>query len=68
MIIEHTKTHTIVHFSPTEAAEVGLPMRCADVSYLNRGFFLDGYSGWLSKFDHHVDKLVARADQAVGWI
>ena len=70
MIIERTPArHTVVHFSPAETAAAGLPPKPMFVEY-DEAMFLANYSAWVSNnfpFDQHVDKIVALADQAVGW-
>jgi len=67
MKLAQTPAGTVVLFSATEAAVVGLPSRGAQVEYDSVGR-LDGYSTWLDKsqsFGPGIDRLIAIADTLI---
>lgn len=66
MNVKHAQETTVVRFSATEVASVGLPPIPAKVEYRNG--YLDGYSAWLGKSSWHepcIDKLIEMADACV---
>ena len=67
MIVKQTPDRTVVQFSASELAALGLPAKPAQVEY-DALLRLDTYSCWLTKqtrFDPGIDRLVALADTVV---